>query len=179
MIHPILIPNVWSKKQCDAWITKTETLGYSDAAVETPAGLVKATHIRKNQKREDIDTELVRESLLHWQKHLDTVNSTIVLKNLFHIWRTYRYREGDRFIRHRDGKKTIGNDVSAMTALLYLNDNFVGGETVFYPESDSVGDPIVIVPATGALVLFEHNVWHSSTPVVTGVKYVLRTDVFL
>lgn len=179
MKNPLIIPNAWSTLQCDEWVLRCNALGWEQAAVETGAGLTMAQHIRRNQKREDTDEELTALLLERWRQLLQEDEPCIVVDSLFPVWRTYRYGVGDRFIRHRDGAKTMRGQTSKWTVLLYLNDDFTGGETVFYPDTDDINtDNVVFKPTKGSLVMFEHRTWHASTPVRSGTKYVLRTDAF-
>jgi prolyl 4-hydroxylase len=53
--------------------------------------------------------------------------------------------------------------------MIYLNDAFEGGETKFNKCS--------IEPATGKALIFRHELLHEGCPVITGIKYVLRTDI--
>ena len=53
--------------------------------------------------------------------------------------------------------------------MIYLHDNFEGGETTF--------KGISIRPKQGMALLFLHNLYHEGSEVTKGVKYVLRTDV--
>ena len=60
---------------------------------------------------------------------------------------------------------------SLYTALVYLNDDFEGGQTRFY-EHDTL-----VRPTQGMALFFVHNQLHEGCEVVSGRKYVLRTDV--
>ena len=67
---------------------------------------------------------------------------------------------------------------SYLTFLIYLNDDFQGGETRFYlPHQLSRG----IVPKTGSILIFPQgnlaSLIHEGAAVTSGVKYVIRTDV--
>lgn len=86
--------------------------------------------------------------------------------------RFYRYGPGQEFKPHFDGGyQRLNGDRSEFTFLIYLNDDFVGGETKFF-------DPDLLVkPKTGNLLVFYHHQAHSGEPVLSGVKYVLRSDV--
>ena len=53
--------------------------------------------------------------------------------------------------------------------MIYLNEEFEGGETKF--------DKFSIIPKTGMALVFPHHLLHQGNSVVSGVKYVLRTDV--
>lgn len=84
-----------------------------------------------------------------------------------------------------------GDRVSQLTVLLYLNDDFEGGETVLYPH-ESPEDGIAVQPIAGSALCFgqsfkfnregvEHSadaLLHEGAPVASGSpKYVIRTDV--
>uniref|UniRef100_A0A7S3VH82 Fe2OG dioxygenase domain-containing protein n=1 Tax=Chaetoceros debilis TaxID=122233 RepID=A0A7S3VH82_9STRA len=137
-------------------------------------------------------------------------------------WRVYRYQQGgeESFAPHIDAgfspstlsadgstliwdaceddddKKEYAPDtVSRLTVLMYLNDDFEGGHTKFYPPVSSPAIPEAIAavkPRTGSVLLFpqavgEDNVefarqnWplHEGSPVISGSrpKYVIRSDI--
>ena len=54
--------------------------------------------------------------------------------------------------------------------MIYLNEGFEGGETVFQRF-------LGVKPACGKALVFFHRQLHEGAPVVSGRKYVLRTDV--
>jgi hypothetical protein len=59
--------------------------------------------------------------------------------------------------------------------MVYLNDDFVGGETKFYLDD---GTPrLDVKPERGMALVFVHRQLHEGAAVVQGRKYVLRTDV--
>ena len=53
--------------------------------------------------------------------------------------------------------------------MVYLNENFSGGETELQGYN--------IQPKTGTALLFPHALLHQGNAVLSGTKYVLRTDV--
>ena len=53
--------------------------------------------------------------------------------------------------------------------MIYLNDNFKGGETKF--------NDLVVAPKKGSALVFYHYLVHEGTEVIEGIKYVLRTDI--
>ena len=89
--------------------------------------------------------------------------------------RGYRYRSGQRFAPHFDGAyfrpdTPSGREGSLLTALFYLSDGFVGGETRL------IDYEVTITPEKGSLLVFEHAMLHEGCPVTAGTKYVLRSD---
>lgn len=84
--------------------------------------------------------------------------------------RVYRYAAGQSFGWHRDGRFRKGDgSVTRVTVLVYLNDDYRGGETEL--ESGTVE------VKAGAVLGFIHELRHRGRPVEEGVKYVLRTDI--
>jgi prolyl 4-hydroxylase len=58
---------------------------------------------------------------------------------------------------------------SFFSLLIYLNDNFVGGETIF--------ENAIVKPVAGSALVFPHILLHSGAKVTQGIKYVLRSDI--
>lgn len=86
--------------------------------------------------------------------------------------RVYRYEVGQHFGLHQDqGYAGPGGSRSLLTSMVYLNEDFDGGETDF-PEQQRV-----VVPRTGKALWFQHMLLHAGRRVVRGSKYVLRSDV--
>ena len=84
--------------------------------------------------------------------------------------RFYKYHQGERFSRHTDiSFEKTDTERSFLSVIVYLNDDFEGGETTF-------GDAIAY-PQTGSAVVFPHDLKHEGLVVSAGIKRVLRTDV--
>lgn len=73
---------------------------------------------------------------------------------------------------------------SLFTFLIYLNDDFRGGETTFFIPSvkEGVINAYPVKPIMGSVAVFPHGeaqgaLLHEGTGVVEGAKYVIRTDV--
>jgi predicted 2-oxoglutarate/Fe(II)-dependent dioxygenase YbiX len=89
-------------------------------------------------------------------------------------FRFYRYEPGQYFRWHYDGAfHRSPAERSLITAMLYLNEGFEGGDTEF----DLGEGPLSITPGRGLLLLFDHDLRHQGAPVRRGRKYVLRSDV--
>ena len=102
------------------------------------------------------------------------------LKELNNRFRYCRYNEGQYFSRHLDGIYYKSDSIqSKLTFMLYLNDaiDFIGGRTLFYKEKDSTEIWASYHPRKGDLIVFDHNIWHEGEQVITGNKYVLRSDI--
>jgi hypothetical protein len=83
-----------------------------------------------------------------------------------------RYGVGDHFGVHRDAPYIPDADSRSLyTMMIYLNDEFLGGETGF------PGLNRVIRPKTGMALIFPHRVQHQGLPVERGIKYALHTFI--
>jgi hypothetical protein len=79
-----------------------------------------------------------------------------------------RYTEGQEYTVHTD---TIRDRPRLVSGLLYLNDDYTGGE-LHFPRQN-----LTIKPEAGTLVMFHANASypHASLPITSGVKYVVVT----
>jgi len=81
-----------------------------------------------------------------------------------------KYNKGQSFGLHTDTglyyDKT-NRIKSNYTVLIYLNDDFKGGNTVFYINNES----ITIKPKKGTLLIFDISLFHQGCEVEDGTKY--------
>lgn len=170
------IPKIWliedflSQKECDDLILFSEQRGYEEATVSLKSGAKMMKGIRNNSRLMYEDQKLADKYWLSLQdvcpKEIDNYESV----GLNEQFRFYKYESNQRFKRHIDGR-FVRNELeeSRITFMIYLNDDFSGGETAF--------DDVVITPQTGAALCFIHEQKHEGCPVTAGTKYVLRSDV--
>jgi prolyl 4-hydroxylase len=86
--------------------------------------------------------------------------------------RYYRYRPGDFFKPHQDTHfQRSPDERSLLSVVVYLNGGYTGGDLVFHHTRQTV------TPRAGLAAVFGHRMVHESTPLVSGVKYALRSDV--
>lgn len=117
-------------------------------------------------------------------------------------FRVYRYVPGAEYRCHFDGAwppsglhpKTgaymydssppEAKQSSLFTFLVYLNDDFEGGETTFFTPSarEGIMNAYPVRPIAGSIALFPHGdskgaLLHEGTGVRSGAKYIIRSDV--
>lgn len=82
-----------------------------------------------------------------------------------------RYRQGDYYKYHTDNGGASTRTLRTMSALIYLNDNYEGGE-IDFPRQE-----VKIKPTAGMLVMFPAILTfpHASLPVKSGTKYTVVT----
>jgi prolyl 4-hydroxylase len=85
-------------------------------------------------------------------------------------FRFYKYLTDQEFTMHQDiDFEKSAYEKSFYSLLIYLNDNFKGGETTF--------ENLSVKPIAGSALVFPHVLFHSGAKVIEGIKYVLRSDI--
>ena len=99
--------------------------------------------------------------------------------------RLYKYEKGHAFGKHVDGSHAVeGVGMTEATVLVYLSDDCEGGATRFYPIMHHGGGSrkksVGFEPKQGAMLVHIHGdrcLEHEGDPVLSGLKYILRTDI--
>jgi hypothetical protein len=96
------------------------------------------------------------------------------------------------FKPHRDATFIENEDIrSILSILIYLNDDFLGGDTVFYDTLNTRNKNDIVIdemksgyierfrykPKKGSVLIFNHNMIHEGTHLLTGSKCVIRSDI--
>ncbi|KAG5984605.1 hypothetical protein E4U55_004047 [Claviceps digitariae] len=193
-----LATNVLSPQECKAIIAAGESVGFLP---DVPI-------------RQDEDTSVLAhnfywicDTAFHdklWARMAPFVPASLngrVSRGLNRRFRVYRYVPGAEYRCHIDGAwppsgiRPDGTYVydsspperkqsSLFTFLLYLNDEFEGGETTFYMPAVREGtlNAYPVRPVMGAVAVFPHGeskgaLLHEGTSVRKGAKYIIRTDI--
>lgn len=151
---------------------RIEQIGLEPAPVNTARGSVVDADTRNNDRVIFDQPALARLLFDRVREALVPAIEEWRLCGLNERFRAYRYRPGQHFAPHQDGAWHRSDDErSLFTFMVYLNDDFTGGETVFFRPSFTVR------PRTGRALLFFHPLLHEGAEVRTGTKYALRSDV--
>ena len=165
-----IVPDLLTAEECQELIAWTEALGYEAAPITTDRGFLMRPDIRNNTRVIVDDVDRAKWLWERLRPHAPAVFAGHEAVGLNERFRFYRYDPGERFAPHRDGAfKRANGEQSRLTFMVYLNGEFVGGETNF--------DDTSITPQTGLGLLFDHRLTHEGAAVVRGRKYVLRSDV--
>ena len=195
--------NVLSQTECDRFIQQTEALGYlEDAAVSLPRSVRHNHNVTwvVDEKTDGIIWQRCKPFMTD-EKGIFDHKKALGLNARF---RFYRYQPGDFFKPHTDGSwpgsRVIERELfsnafddrwSNMSFLIYLSDNFTGGNTQFWVNRDNPSLParqgdnsalINIRTPAGGVLCFPHgqhplHCLHSSEPILSGVKYIIRSDL--
>ena len=170
--HIITVKGFLTPDECANFIARSEKLGYEKAKVQiSDSKSDYRPEIRNNQRVLIEDQSLARSLFERAKNELVRSIGLYTLFELNELFRFYKYEVGQEFKMHQDGSfERNDSECSFYTFLIYLNDNFVGGETEFQNGT-------VITPGKGDLLVFYHPLPHQGNPILKGTKYVLRTDV--
>jgi len=164
------IENFLTKKECEDLILFSEQRGYEEAKVSLSSGAKMMKGIRNNYRLMYKDEKLADD---YWKRLEDSCPEKIEDNEVLGLneqFRFYKYESNQRFKRHIDGRfRRNEHEESRITFMIYLNDDFKGGETKF--------DDVTIKPQIGTALCFIHEQKHEGCPIIEGVKYVIRTDV--
>lgn len=165
-----IIEDFLTRPECMEKMVLSEKIGYELAKVNTASGSKVRTDIRNNNRAFYNSDELASEL---WEKVGPYVPAQLGNSRpigLNELFRFYRYQRGHQFKGHFD-ESYIRNEreASYFTFMVYLNDNFHGGDTTFRG--------LRIRPRQGMALIFLHSLYHEGSEVTQGVKYVLRSDV--
>jgi predicted 2-oxoglutarate/Fe(II)-dependent dioxygenase YbiX len=164
------LPGILGPDECREYIAITEAQGFEAAPITTAFGFEMRPDIRNNT-RVMVDDSGWAENL--WHRIRDEIPAFLRGRQAIGLnerFRFYRYDPGEWFAPHRDGCFLRENgEQSLLTFMVYLNDGFEGGNTVF--------EKVSVTPTSGTALVFEHQLLHEGAAVIRGRKYVLRSDV--
>ncbi|KAK3375692.1 prolyl 4-hydroxylase [Lasiosphaeria ovina] len=201
--HPIvpglsLATNVLSPDECKAIIAAGESVNFlPDAPLREDGDISVLAH----------NFYWVVDTAFHdtlWLRISPFVPASVngrLARGLNRRFRVYRYVPGAEYRCHIDGAwppsgilpddtyvydaSPAGNKQSSLfTFLIYLNDEFEGGETTFFlpAPQDGTLNAYPVRPVMGGIAIFPHGdtrgaLLHEGTGVRKGAKYVIRTEI--
>jgi len=202
-----LVENLLTPDECKQFIEISEKMGYE------PSPLRDLDTINSNNFKRDSSTSTIRNSLRVMLDIPDHIGRVLEERLLPHMpatvecnkyqwqvhrenpinkrWRFNRYDKGNYFKPHFDAGYVYKNfvDKTLFTFILYLNDGFEGGETIFFPggrkrlySKREPGLEYKVIPKAGMAICFfqdgELSPFHEGAMLLGDVpKYILRSDL--
>ena len=202
------IDNFLSKQECDEFIQLAKKEGLKPSTLQS--GSTRARQQRHKSTRSSSNTWLPRDSteltdrVYRRSAHLLQIDESLLQHqpphyvldahehSLAESLQVVRYKKSEEYTAHHDFVYPPSfhrhQPTRFATILLYLNDNFEGGETVFPRAANAqYHDGIQITPKKGMAVLFYNMLpdgnmddlsQHSSTPVEEGEKWLANLWVW-
>ncbi|MFO0618974.1 MAG: 2OG-Fe(II) oxygenase [Polyangiaceae bacterium] len=202
--HPLhwTVPALYTPDECAALIAEPNEHAWLPATVNRSRGREVDARVRNNAVAVLRDPALAADAFARVRPHVPTRMSTeiasrrvdLTVHGVHQPMRIYRYDPGQFFGVHED-QSYFGADgsQSLLTFMVYLNDDFDGGDTEFliarqrdedtprsHPRPEGAGGEdagVRVRPTTGMALLFQHRVLHAGCSVLRGTKYVLRSDI--
>ncbi|KAI6647682.1 hypothetical protein LOD99_8647 [Oopsacas minuta] len=182
--HSFILNNLLTPKECEFFIRECEKVGFGSLSNKFP------TYYRVNDRILTLSHEMA-DAIFARIEPLLTRHDVIRIRPIGFgnegTWRPIRlnecikimkYTSGGHFTPHFDGPWVPREDESSVyTVLIYLNTNYTGGETKFIDEKDRKHVYHKVKPCVGMGLIFNHDTFHEGTPVLKGVKYLLRTEM--
>jgi hypothetical protein len=195
-----VLENVFSSTECRQLLAAASQLGFRPdhpITLDQPTGIDSCEWL-VDRSITDVLNERVKP---HLPPHFMSGHTQMKELELYSInprWRFFRYEQNAVYRPHMDGSwpesrinkegeyefDKSGEVTSYLTFLIYLNDDFTGGETRFYsPAATGTGlTARGVVPREGAVLVFPQAntsaLIHEGSAVEGGAaKYVVRTDV--
>lgn len=168
-----------TEAECAGLIRRSEAMSYEPALVSTSSGARSIPDLRNNDRVIVDDPEY---AATLWQRLEPLIPPTYQERwrasGLNERLRYYRYDVGQRFDWHCDGNYWRSEtEESHFTFMIYLNDDYESGGTIFRSHPEYTSTDLKVQPQTGMALMFHHPVCHLGATVRGGRKYVLRTDV--
>lgn len=167
--------NVFSEEECEALVTKAEESGFGKTNFPQK--------YRGNLRLQNDDPQL---AALLFERIRGQLPETIEMDDdTWHLmglntrFRNSKYYPGTVFEQHTDASFLLSlTEQSFFTVNIYMNEGFEGGHTRFFKNNELKGD---VTPVTGMALIFRQppgqNYQHDGERVLSGLKYLLRTDV--
>lgn len=172
-LHPqiFLIEDFLTEAECNDYIALSHEKVFEEAKINVGGRQLMSKGIRNNDRLMIFDNNLAEDLFKKAAEFLPQDHEDFSLLNFNEMFRVYKYSVGQQFKMHRDGSYIRNEkEKSFYTFLIYLNDDFEGGETEFE-------NLFTVAPKKGTALIFYHPLRHEGKTLISGLKYVLRTDV--
>ncbi|WP_299121839.1 2OG-Fe(II) oxygenase [uncultured Tenacibaculum sp.] len=172
-LHPEIftIENFFTVDECKEYLELYKNTTFEEAKISIDGKQVMNKNIRNNDRHIFFNQKLAENLWYKLKQFVPEKVGFYKALELNEMFRVYKYSTGQRFKMHIDGSfRRNLNEESLYSFLIYLNDNFEGGETDFRKL-------FTIAPKQGTALVFRHRLKHEGKEIISGVKYVLRTDI--
>ena len=173
VLHPqiFMIEDFLTETECDQYINLSQEKIFEEAKINVFGRQQMNKGVRNNDRLMIFDETIAEDLFKKASEFLPQEHDGYQILNFNEMLRVYRYAPGQQFKMHRDGSYIRNErEKSFYTFMIYLNDDFEGGETEFE-------NLFTVAPKKGKALIFHHPLRHEGKTLISGIKYVLRTDI--
>lgn len=188
--------NLFTKNECEQLIKCAEEYGFFELPNDVQNYRNNQRIINHNEKLKNVMFKRIKK---HVDNEITITNKCPTIATNFYTsgkwqlddlndnFRLCKYNPSNYFKKHYDEgfHPNIKNHRSFKTCMLYLNEHFEGGETIFYFDElkhmfsfDKNETTITLKPSMGMCIIFNQHILHEGATVLSGLKYFIRTDIF-
>jgi hypothetical protein len=186
-----VLQSLMSPRECRRLIAAAEAVGFTHAGLAVGDDTYRVNLAVRNNLRVVFDAQELAAGL--WERmrpQVPTHHEGAPIVGLNWRFRVYRYDPGQRFFPHVDVRTTLPVGETRESLVIYLNDEFLGGNTCFYELKDRGSRrgegrgrkfdnrvQFSLRPGPGDAVAFDHLRLHEGAEVTEGAKYAVRSDL--
>jgi prolyl 4-hydroxylase len=185
------LTGLMSVRECARLVAHAEAAGFAPAGLAIGDDEYRVNEKARNNLRVIVEDRAFADRL--WRRIaavVDRRHDGLVVAGLNWRFRIYKYQVGHYFRPHYDRRVELPGGVgeTRFSFMIYLNEGFSGGDTVFYEEkrraargaSRKRNNKVLhrVTPRTGQALVFDHDVLHEGSEVTAGIKYAVRTDLY-
>ena len=157
------------------FLSPEECAAYRELALNPPAAATDFTSAGVFKNKKWVDEALAD---LFFKRIAGLVASTPLALRANNLIMTGHYESGEQFNMHTDTGlffDRAAREKSRWTLLIYLNDDFEGGHTLFF--DDAWQQTHDITPEAGKALLFDIDLWHRGCEVFRGTKQWIGCEI--
>lgn len=165
------IDNILTKEECNRYIK----------LFDNPSNVEKINDKHRKYFRVQFQDQELADKLYQKVQHYIPKKIKKMTVGMNKYIRLSKYEPGQFFGIHKDGinfDKDNKQNMSYATLNIFLNENFQGGETTFYDNSKRK-ITLCCKPKTGRGSFFYSQQYHEGNKLISGYKYLLRTDLMI
>lgn len=184
----------FTKEECQYYVQQSEKIGYQSLQHEYPLEYRNSERCLVRSKQ--VSDAIWKRLALLCEKEFANVkpfgignDGRWLPTSLNEVIKFTKYTPGGRFLPHIDNSiAKSNNEKSIFTIIIYLNQDFEGGETRFFerkldtelPFTASIDTVTVLesfAPEAGTCLVFNHDVLHDGAELLSGTKYIIRAEI--
>jgi len=172
--------NFFQSEECKKWIEYAENIGFQLQFHEATKDIAYRNNYRLQFNDDNLANNIFQRISDILPDNINIIDNKKAVTCSPNI-RIYKYIKNQAFGCHIDESNNINHLISKCTVLIYLNDIYKGGKTIFYSGTIKKKKLLhEIIPIEGRLLIHGHGhrcLLHEGEIIEEGIKYVLRTDI--